>query len=76
MIRERRRKIDDNIVKKVKEMASNGISINEAGRLARISYYSAWQIVNGGYDHDKRLCDVFQKPEKEQFFSWKNFSAY
>ena len=76
MIQERRRKIDDSIVKKVKEMVASGTTIREAGRIMRISYYSAWHIVKGSYDNDKRLCDIFQTADKEQFFSWKNFSSY
>ena len=76
MIKERRRHIDDNKVKEVKRLVSQGVGIREAGRLAKISYYAAWHIVKGSYDNDKRLCDAFETPDKVRYFSWKSFKAY
>ena len=75
MIKERRRHIDDNKVKEVKRLVSQGVGIREAGRLAKISYYAAWHIVKGSYDNDKRLADVFKK-EDGKYFTWSTFKTY
>ena len=76
MIKERRRHITEEKVTEIKKMVTQGMTIREAARVAKISYYAAWHIVKGSYDNDKRLADAFSTPDKERYFSWNNFKVY
>lgn len=76
MIKERRRHITEEKVTEIKKMVTRGMTIREAARVAKISYYAAWHIVKGSYDNDKRLCDVFETPDKVKYFSWKKIKVY
>ena len=76
MIKERIRHITEEKVAEVKKMVTQGSTIREASRVAKISYYSAWHIVKGSYDNDRRLCDVFETPDKVRYFSWNTEKVY
>ena len=76
MIKERRRHITEEKVTEIKKMVTQGMTIREAARVAKISYYAAWHIVKGSYDNDKRLCDAFETPDKVRYFSCNKFKVY
>ena len=76
MIKERRRHITEGKVTEIKKMVTQGMTIREAARVAKISYYAAWHIVKGSYDNDKRLCDAFETPDKVRYFSWNTAKVY
>ena len=75
MIKERRRHITEEKVTEIKKMVTQGMTIREAARVAKISYYAAWHIVKGSYDHGRKLADRFED-KGGKYFSWKNFSLY
>ena len=76
MIKERRRHITEEKVTEVKKMVTQGMTIREAARVAKISYYAAWHIVKGSYDNDKRLADAFETPDNVKYFSWNKIKVY
>ena len=76
MIKERRRHITEEKVTEIKKMVTQGMTIREAARVAKISYYAAWHIVKGSYDNDKRLCVAFETPDKVRYFSWNTAKVY
>ena len=76
MIKERRRHITEEKVTEIKKMVTQGMTIREAARVAKISYYAAWHIIKGSYDNDKRLADAFEMPDKVRYFSWNKFKVY
>lgn len=63
----KRRTITDEQIEKIKLFSKNSYSIRECARAARVSYYTAWNVINGGYDTQLHLKDMFSK--EEQFFN-------
>jgi len=70
------KRVSDQKIIEVKKVLTSGVSIREAARLCRVSYYLAWHVSRGSYDRDNYLYEVFKKKENEKYFSWKNFEVF
>lgn len=69
-------RVSDQKIMEVKRVLTSGVSIREAARICKVSYYLAWHVSRGSYDRDGYLYEVFKKKENEKYFSWKNFEIF
>ena len=69
-------RVSDQKIMEVKKVLTSGVSIREAARICKVSYYLAWHVSRGSYDRDGYLYEIFNKKENEKYFSWKNFEVF